>query len=186
MNKISILLVLIIGFAFVAIGITTLISATPAESANTLPPTYTPRAPSATPSPSQPAVVEVAPPAQAAQTVTLPETTLTDEQGAIIVEITPLNSSEARNTLNFIVGMNTHSIDLSMDLAPLSTLTTDNGMNIPAILWDAPRGGHHLEGNLSFAVLQDDMALLAGATTLTLTIKDLDAPERIFTWDLQK
>lgn len=191
MKKIPFLLVLVSGFALAALGIILITAAlTPAEAANTFPPTHTPQPTVAqamltTPTPPQLNTVEVVLPAQKAQTITLPEDTLTDEQGAIIVEITPLNASEARNTLNFDVSLNTHSVDLSMDLAALATLTTDNGLKIQAILWDAPRGGHHVEGNLSFPALPEDMAMLAEATKVTLTILNVDAPERVFTWDLR-
>lgn len=115
----------------------------------------------------------------------LPEITLTDTQGAIIVDITPLNSSTARNSLNFNVSLNTHSIDLSMDLASLATLSTDDGRAVQAFLWEAPQGGHHVKGILSFPALVNGKPLLSGANTVTLSILDLDAPERIFTWDLQ-
>ena len=122
---------------------------------------------------------------ETAQQIVLPETTLTDMQGAITVDVTPLNSSSARNSLNFSVSLNTHSIDLSMDLASLAALSTDNGRTVQAILWEAPRGGHHVAGTLTFPALMNGQPLLDGATTLTLTIQDLDASERVFTWDLQ-
>jgi hypothetical protein len=73
-----------------------------------------------------------------------------DQQGAIIMEVTPLNLGTPAETLDFDVVLNTHSVDLSMDLATLSTLTTDTGITIQATLWDAPRGGHHVEGKLIF------------------------------------
>ena len=73
-----------------------------------------------------------------------------------------------------------------MDLANLATLTTDSGRTVQATLWDAPRGGHHVSGTLSFPASVDGKALLDGVTKLTLTIKDVDAPQRAFTWDLQK
>lgn len=33
-----------------------------------------------------------------------------------------------------------------------------------------------------FPAFQDGKSVLAGAKTLTLTIQDVDVPERIFTW----
>lgn len=190
MTKTRIILFSLAGFVLAVSGLMLIINAlSPAESARAFPPTHTPQPTTAqtlavTPVSPQSNTIEDVLPVQESQAILLPETILMDEQGAIIVEITPLNSSEARNTLNFKVTLTTHSIDLSMDLATLATLTTDNGMNISAILWDAPRGGHHLEGILSFAAYQEDVALLAGATKLTLTINNLDAPVRTFTWDM--
>lgn len=107
-----------------------------------------------------------------------------DEQGFVEVAVTPLNLNTSDETLNFNVGLNTHSVDLSMDLAPLATLEADNGLGVQAILWDAPRGGHHVSGVLSFPSIADGAKLLEGASHLTLTIHNVDAPERSFTWSL--
>jgi len=108
-----------------------------------------------------------------------------DTQGAVTLEVTPTNLSDPGDELLFEISMNTHSVDLSMDLAALATLTADNGNSVQASLWDAPRGGHHVSGTLSFPASVDGKPLLDGATKLTLTINDVDAPERVFTWDLE-
>jgi hypothetical protein len=108
-----------------------------------------------------------------------------DEQGAVVFEVTPLNLGIPADTLNFDVAMNTHSVDLSMDLAALSTLSTDNGVIIQASKWDAVPGGHHVEGTLLFSSMQDGTSILEGASKLTLTIVDVDAPARVFKWELQ-
>lgn len=108
-----------------------------------------------------------------------------DQQGAIVIEITPLNLDSPTDTLEFDVIMDTHSIDLSMDLATLATLSTDTGVMVPATLWDAPRGGHHLVGKLIFPAMQDGKLILEGATKLTLTILNVNAPIRIFEWVLK-
>jgi hypothetical protein len=109
----------------------------------------------------------------------------TDAQGAVTIEVKPDNLSNPGEVLVFQISMNTHSVDLSMDLATLATLTTDNGNTVQASLWDAPLGGHHVSGMLSFPAKLDGNSFLDGATKLSLIIKDVDAPERIFTWDLQ-
>lgn len=111
--------------------------------------------------------------------------TLSDQQGAVTVEVTPLNLDSATDTLDFDIVMDTHSVELSMDLATLATLTTDTGISVDATLWDAPLGGHHVEGKLIFPVAKDGKPVLEGATKLTLTIIDVDAPTRIFEWDLK-
>ena len=102
-----------------------------------------------------------------------------DDQGAVEVAVTPLNLNAPDGSLNFSVGLNTHSVDLSMDLAPLATLEADNGLAVQAVLWEAPRGGHHVSGVLSFPLTADGAALLEGAAQLSLKIRDLDAPERM-------
>lgn len=110
--------------------------------------------------------------------------TQTDSQGAVTFEVTPLNLNNPGDTLQFDVTMSTHSVELSMDLATLATLTTDTGATIQAILWDGPTGGHHVEGKLSFPASQNGKSVLAGAKQLTLTITNVDAPERTFVWEL--
>jgi len=54
--------------------------------------------------------------------------TRTDQQGAVVVEVTPLDLDQPGQTLDFQVSMNTHSVDLSMDLGALATLATDTGL----------------------------------------------------------
>lgn len=107
----------------------------------------------------------------------------TDDQGAIMVDIVALNLNNPSDTLDFSVSLNTHSVDLSMDLAPLAMLTTDGGLSVPALKWDAPSGGHHVSGKLSFPASSDGTPLLSGAQKLTLTLIDLDAPQRVFVWE---
>lgn len=109
-----------------------------------------------------------------------------DDQGAIIFEVTPLNlDSATTESVEFNIVLTTHSIDLSMDLAATATLLTDTGVSVNSTLWDAPRGGHHVEGKLIFPAVQDGKSILDGATKLTLTITNVDAPTRIFEWELK-
>lgn len=81
--------------------------------------------------------------------------------------------------------MNTHSVDLGVNLAKNAVLTTDTGLTVSPVRWDAPSGGHHISGTLSFAPVVGDKVVLEGAARLTLTLRNVDVPERVFTWDLQ-
>ena len=138
----------------------------------------------ATSTPNQPAVIQPAatqPTASASA-----DLSRTDEQGAVVIVVEPLNLETADQTLDFQVSMNTHMVDLSMDLTRLATLTTDKGITASAIVWDAPQGGHHVSGKLSFPASVNGTSVLDGATELTLTIRDVDAPERAFTWEFSK
>lgn len=108
-----------------------------------------------------------------------------DEQGAVVFEVTPLNLDTPADTLEFEVAMNTHSVDLSMDLTVLSTLSTDTGVSLQASKWDAIPGGHHVSGTLIFPSGQDGKSILEGASKLTLTIANVDAPSRVFEWELK-
>ena len=112
--------------------------------------------------------------------------TAVDEQGAVTVSVTPVDLEQEVSELAFEVVMNTHSVDLSMDLAELATLNTDNGRTVSATLWDAVPGGHHVSGVLTFPAVVEGTAVLEGATELTLTITGVDAPSRTFTWLLSQ
>jgi hypothetical protein len=115
----------------------------------------------------------------------LASATRMDDQGAIIFEVTPLNLDQTGESLEFNIVLTTHSIDLSMDLATTATLTTDTGVSVTSTLWDAPRGGHHVEGKLIFPATLNGTSILDSATKLTLTITDVDVPTRIFEWELK-
>ena len=111
--------------------------------------------------------------------------TRSDQQGAVTVSVTPLNLDNPTDQLEFDVALETHSVDLSMDLATLATLTTDTGVTISATLWDAPRGGHHVSGKLIFPATKDGKPILEGASKLTLTLVNIDVPSRSFEWELK-
>ena len=126
------------------------------------------------------------PSASAAEAAAPPLTeTLVDEQGAVSVAVTPLNVGQGGAGLEFEVAMNTHSVDLSMDLAGLATLATDTGQIVAASGWEAPQGGHHVSGVLSFPAGAEGSDLLVGSSQLTLSLRDVDAAERTFTWNLK-
>jgi len=109
---------------------------------------------------------------------------LSDSMGAVTVTARPVDLDGAENVLRFDVSMNTHSVDLSMDLAALATLSTDNGSTVQATFWDGPRGGHHVSGTLVFPASIDGKSVLDGATTLELILRNIDTPTRTFTWNL--
>lgn len=111
--------------------------------------------------------------------------TRTDEQGAVVVEVTPLNLRNSAGQLEFDVALNTHSVDLSMNLATLATLTTDTGVTVQATTWDGSPGGHHVSGKLIFPATNDGKSILEGAKKLTLTITGVDVPSRVFEWVLK-
>jgi cytoskeletal protein RodZ len=142
--------------------------------------------PTSEPTQSLPSNPTTEPPQAEAPVSTAGELVRLDNQGAVEVSVTPINLDNPGEQLVFDVALNTHSIDLSMDLATMATLNTDTGKSVQAATWDAPRGGHHVEGKLSFPASVDGQPFLDGAKTLTLIIKDLDAPERVLSWELSE
>jgi hypothetical protein len=112
------------------------------------------------------------------------ELTRIDQQGMIVVEVTPVNLGTPGDTLIFEVALNTHSVDLNFNLAQHATLMTDTGKVVQATVWDGPMGGHHVSGKLTFPVSVEGESILNGATKLTLEIRDVDAELRTFEWTL--
>jgi hypothetical protein len=109
--------------------------------------------------------------------------TLTDGQGSVEFAITPLNLQDPGETLDFGVSMNTHSVDLSWDLAALSTLSTDTGLEVAGLSWPIS-SGHHVSGVLTFPSIVDGVVVVEGASEITLSVRDAGAAERVFTWSL--
>ncbi len=108
-----------------------------------------------------------------------------DSQGAVEFVVSPLSwTREANGTIEFEISMNTHSVDLSMDLAELSTLQTDVGASVVALDWTGG-SGHHVVGVLRFpAGSSTGPPVLDGAALLILTIREVDAPSRVFQWEV--
>ena len=121
-------------------------------------------------------------PVAAGVTLWFSDLTLTDQQGSVVVDITPLTVNLENGTVYFEVGLNTHVLDLSMDLAKLASLTIGEGEQIAGQLWDAPAGGHHVSGILSFSLTGIQLTALQEANSLQISIVNLDAAERLFDW----
>jgi hypothetical protein len=143
----------------------------------TLTPGITPSRPAPTVTIQRPTAV----PSPTIKATAPPDLTKTDSQGQVSVSVNPVNLTSPGNTLVFDVSMNTHSVDLSMDISKLSRLTTESGKAIAALKWDGPLGGHHVQGKLSFPAGE-----ITGSKKITLTISNVDVPSRVFTWSLEQ
>jgi len=111
-----------------------------------------------------------------------------DKEGNLTIEVTPLNLKADGDTLDFKVVLNTHSVDLSFDLAAKAVLQDDQGRQVQATSWDGGRGGHHLDGTLSFPGRDSTGAALVGPNTRYLEVLIhgvADVPQRVFRWELQ-
>lgn len=88
----------------------------------------------------------------------------------------------------FTIAMETHAVDLDgYDLRQLATLRTDQGLSIQPSEWNAPTGGHHRTGTLTFPATTTSGAPIIGAKTRTMTliIRNVSGiPERSFQWTL--
>jgi len=122
-------------------------------------------------------------PPEGAQQPQASGSTQTSEGGAVTVEVTWQGRSAGPV---FRVAMDTHSVDLdSYDLMKLAVLRIDQGQELRPSGWDAPPGGHHRSGTLTFPVNAPDGSPLIGPNTRTieLVIRGVaGVPERVFRW----
>jgi hypothetical protein len=79
--------------------------------------------------------------------------TLSSSERGVTVKVTPKSLAPDTPRWDFAVVLDTHSGDLSDDLAQAATLTTADGREFKPVTWTgAGPGGHHREGVLEFAV----------------------------------
>jgi hypothetical protein len=88
----------------------------------------------------------------------------------------------------FTVILDTHAVNLDeYDLVQLAVLRTDQAEELLPIGWDAPAGGHHRQGTLTFPLTRPDGSpVLAPETRLVeLSIRDVGGvPETVLKWVL--
>ncbi len=86
----------------------------------------------------------------------------------------------------FTIALDTHSVDLDgYDLAQLSVLRVEDGREVQPSAWDAPKGGHHRKGTLTFPTAGADGNDIVGPGTpgFELIIRDVaGVPERVLRW----
>ncbi len=111
--------------------------------------------------------------------------TRTNEGGQITIKVT-WQGKQAGPV--FLVEMDTHAVDLDgYDLRQLAILRTDQGQQVQPSAWNAPAGGHHRSGTLSFPTTTASGKPIIGPTTrtMTLTLRNVGSvTERVFTWTL--
>ncbi len=109
----------------------------------------------------------------------------TNEGGQVTIKVTWQGKSAGPV---FTVEMDTHAVNLdSYDLRQLAVLRTDQGQNIQPGGWNAPTGGHHRTGTLTFPATTPLGTPVIGPKTrmLELIIRNVSSiPERSFRWTL--
>lgn len=102
------------------------------------------------------------------------------EGGQVTVEATWNGPASGAS---FEVKLDTHSVDLdALDLSN-AVLRNDRGDTLSAQPWNAPKGGHHREGTLTFG--GDASAFFAGAKSVELVLTGIgDVPERTLSWTI--
>lgn len=80
------------------------------------------------------------------------------------------------------LSMDTHSVDLDgFDLKDLARVRVDAGAWVSPTRWEAPKGGHHRSGTLTFGSL--DPQELAGARVIELEVRDVGVPSHLLRWE---
>lgn len=101
--------------------------------------------------------------------------------GGVTVAVTPANLVAGAKTWDFSIVLDTHSQDLSDDIARSAVLVDDRGNEFKALAWDgAAPGGHHRSGVLRFNAIEPR------PQALELRIsRPGEAKARTFRWRLQ-
>lgn len=105
----------------------------------------------------------------------------TSNAAGVTVKVTPKDVAPGAATWAFAVVLDTHSRDLSGDLAKDSVLVDARGTRYAPVSWEgAPPGGHHREGVLRFKALGP----APGAFELHIR-RPGESAARVFRWTLK-
>ena len=99
-------------------------------------------------------------------------------EGNVTVEVTPKNLTSG-SQVQFNIQFNTHSVELNYDLAQTARLNDDTGNSYKPLSWTGGKGGHHVEGVLTFSAISNT------AKKVTLTLPGIDSQDRIFSWEVK-
>ncbi|MAZ30204.1 hypothetical protein CL655_02875 [bacterium] len=103
----------------------------------------------------------------------------TDETGPVSVTVKPLALPETGDW-EFAWTLQTHSVDLSMDILESVVIIDDDGKEIKPTAWDGdPPGGHHRTGTVRFTAPD------AVSEKVTVQVRNVaGVPMREFNWQL--
>ncbi|MHB1131045.1 MAG: hypothetical protein ACYC4L_01515 [Chloroflexota bacterium] len=111
--------------------------------------------------------------------------TRTSEGGSVTLKVT---WQTREPDLTFTVAMDTHSVQLDgYDLRDLAVLRTNDGREVKPLSWQAPGGGHHRQGTLTFpTTTADGTAVLGdGTKSVRLIIRGVaGVVERELSWEV--
>jgi hypothetical protein len=104
-----------------------------------------------------------------------------DSSNGVTVAVTPVNLAPGAKTWDFSVVLDTHTQDLSDDLAKSAVLVDERGNESKPLAWDgAAPGGHHRRGVLKFRPLEPRPKTVE----LRLT-RPREGKPRIYRWSLE-
>lgn len=116
-----------------------------------------------------------------AASVPIPLALQTSQENGVEVVVQPIGIGGASSTWNFGIGINTHSGDLTDNVATGATLSDGRGRSYPALVWEGdPPGGHHRRGILKFKPISPL------PSEIVLTIREIGGvSERKFVWQIK-
>lgn len=105
-----------------------------------------------------------------------------DERLPVSIKVKPVQMGGNVASWEFLITLDTHSVELNEDLLQAVILTDDQGNSIQPIAWEgAPPGGHHREGSLIFE------PTTSTPQWVELKIQNIGGiPERSFKWEFNK
>ncbi len=110
----------------------------------------------------------------------VPPAAQTSRGGGVTVSVAPKDLAANAPRWDFEVVFDTHSVDLNHDLVKSAALIDAAGDRHAPLAWEGdPPGGHHRKGVLSFKPL-------GSVDEVTLQIRDVGMPERMFRWPLRR
>jgi hypothetical protein len=101
-----------------------------------------------------------------------------DNQSAVTVTVTPIDLASESKKWKFAIVMDTHSVELTQDIAKSSVLIDDQGKEYTPIDWEGTSGGHHREGVLLFD------QILPFPKSVEMKISGVGDVVRSFLWQL--
>lgn len=116
-----------------------------------------------------------------APAVSAEQATQKNAQGGVTVAVTPTVLAPSAKIWAFKVAYDTHTQELSDDVAATAVLSDGKGREAKALGWEGARpGGHHREGVLKFVALDP----VPGAVELRIARPGEPAP-RTFRWSIR-